>query len=50
MLINVFCIENTDPQYVVVIIAGQLPIQIPKTLYDQIREQFGWPDVICGDS
>lgn len=48
-LLQTLCLTQYDPPVIVLIFAGQVPLTIPKPLYDSVREAAGLPDVLCGE-
>jgi len=45
--VDVVCISTFDPPLIVVTVLGAPVINLPKPVYDQVREVLGLPDVVC---
>lgn len=47
-VLQVYCLENSDPQLVVIELKDLQSIAIPYTFYLLIADPLGLPDIICG--
>jgi hypothetical protein len=46
-IIRIICVNNTDPHWIIIVFADSPSITLPATMYEQIKDQFGLPDVVC---
>jgi hypothetical protein len=46
-IVAIYCINTLDPPVVVIILAGQVPITIPRSIYDMIFGPLNWPEDPC---